>query len=76
MGRHRRGAKQEVTVADLIQALERFDPRMQVRLATQPRLPQEHGIGAVAEADGMVWIGESTQHGYAPDEVAERLGWR
>jgi hypothetical protein len=76
MGRHRRGAKREVTVADLIEALQRFDPRTEVRMATQPRLPREHGIGAVTEADGIVWIGESKQHGYAPDEVAERLGWR
>ncbi|MFI0357654.1 hypothetical protein [Actinomadura sp. 9N407] len=65
-----------MTVADLIDALERYDPRMQVRLAVQPRLPQEHTIGAVTEADGMVWIGELQQCGYVPDEVAERLGWR
>jgi len=24
----------------------------------------------------MVWIGEAQQQGYAPDEVADRLGWR
>ncbi|MEW2359662.1 hypothetical protein [Spirillospora sp. NPDC029432] len=65
-----------MTVADLIDALGRFDPRMEVRLATQPRLPQEHTIGGVTEADGMVWIGEARQRGYAPDEVAERMGWR
>ncbi|MFP3969555.1 hypothetical protein SMC26_45200 [Actinomadura fulvescens] len=56
--------------------LSRFDPHLEVRLAVQPRLPQEHTVGAVAEADGMVWIGEGGQQGYAPDEVAERLGWR
>lgn len=75
MGRHRRGAKREVTVADLIDALRRFDPGMEVRLAVQPRLPQEHAISAVAEADGIVWIGDGGARGYCPDEVAERLGW-
>jgi hypothetical protein len=76
MGRHRRGARREFTVADLIEELRRFDPRLEVRLATQPRMPYEHTVGAVAEADGMVWIGEAKQQGYAPDEVADRLGWR
>ncbi|KAB2339165.1 hypothetical protein F8566_48610 [Actinomadura rudentiformis] len=76
MGRHRRGARREVTVADLIDELSRFDPNLEVRLAVQPRLPQEHLVGAVAEADGMVWIGEGGQQGYAPDEVGEQLGWR
>ncbi|MUN38958.1 hypothetical protein GNZ18_20455 [Actinomadura sp. NEAU-AAG5] len=75
MGRHRRGVTREVTVADLIEELRRFDPGMEVRLAIQPRMPQEHAVGAVAEADGMVWIGEAGQRGYAPDEVGERLGW-
>ncbi|MFC4911224.1 hypothetical protein [Actinomadura gamaensis] len=76
MGRHRRGARREVTVADLIDALRRYPSDMEVRLATQPRMPQEHTVGAIAEADGMVWIGEGRQEGYAPDEVADRLGWR
>ncbi|MFI0412457.1 hypothetical protein [Actinomadura sp. 3N508] len=74
MGRHRRGAR-EVTVADLIDELRRFEPGMQVRLAIQPRLPQEHAIGPVGEADGVVWIGDGGQRGYAPEEVRENLGW-
>lgn len=75
MGRHRRGAKPEVTVADLIDELRRYEPGMRVRLAIQPRLPQEHAIGPIAEADGMLWIGDGGHRGYAPDEVGERLGW-
>lgn len=75
MGRHRRGATREVTVGDLIDELRRFEPGTQVRLAVQPRLPQEHAVGVVAEADGMVWIGDGGHRGYAPDEVGERLGW-
>jgi hypothetical protein len=75
MGRHRRGAKREVTVADLINELRRFDPRLEVRLAIEPRMPQEHAVGTVTEADGMVWIGEGGRRGYAPDEVGDRLGW-
>ncbi|MGC4957173.1 hypothetical protein ACLQ2P_28560 [Actinomadura citrea] len=76
MGRHRRGAKREVTVGDLIDELRRFDPGAEVRLAIQPRMPQEHAVGTVAQADGIVWIGDGGQRGYAPDEVGERLGWR
>lgn len=76
MGRHRRGAKREATVADLIDALRRFDPQMEVRLAIQPRMPQEHAISGIAEVDDIVWIGDGGSRGYAPDEVAERLGWR
>ncbi|MFI0454441.1 hypothetical protein [Actinomadura sp. 6N118] len=63
-------------MADLIDELSQFDPHLEVRLAVQPRLPQEHLVGAIAEADGMVWIGEGGQQGYAPDEVGEQLGWR
>ncbi|NDU75494.1 hypothetical protein GWI34_23140 [Actinomadura sp. DSM 109109] len=75
MGRHRRGAKREVTVADLIDELRRFDPGTEVRLVIEPRLPQEHAVGPVAEADGIVWIGDGGRRGYAPDEAGERLGW-
>ncbi|WP_121434687.1 hypothetical protein [Actinomadura pelletieri] len=75
MGRHRRGARREVTVADLIDELRRYEPGMRVRLAIQPRLPQEHAVGPVGEADGVVWIGDGGQYGYAPEEVRESLGW-
>ncbi|MFG2003332.1 hypothetical protein ACGFNU_29650 [Spirillospora sp. NPDC048911] len=63
-------------MADLIDELSRYEPHLEVRLAIQPRMPQEHTVGTVAEADGMVWIGEGGQQGYAPDEVGEQLGWR
>lgn len=76
MGRHRKGHQPVFTVGALIAELRRYDPAMEVRLAVQPRLPQEHAVGGVAEADGMVWIGGSDSRGYAPDEVAEELGWR
>lgn len=76
MGRHRRGSRPEFTVGSLIAELQRFDPELEVRLAIQPRMPQEHTVGVVAEADGIVWIGEAERQGYAADEVAEQLGWR
>ncbi|WP_222869733.1 hypothetical protein [Actinomadura decatromicini] len=62
-------------MADLIDELRKYEPGTRVRLAIQPRLPQEHAVGPVAEADGIVWIGDGGQRGYAPDEVRERLGW-
>lgn len=76
MGRHRKGQQRVFTVGDLIAELRRFDSGLEVRLATQPRLPQEHRLTGVAEADGALWIGGSDSRGYAPDEVAEELGWR
>lgn len=35
-------------MADLIDELRRYEPGTEVRLAIQPRMPQEHGVGPVA----------------------------
>jgi len=39
-----------MTVQDLIQELEQFDPDAEVRLAIQPEWPFEHAVGGVASA--------------------------
>ncbi|MDX3165840.1 hypothetical protein PV516_18820 [Streptomyces scabiei] len=66
----------EMTVADLIEKLERMNPEAKVRLATQPSYPFEYTIAEVAETeDGTCWITEGEQQGYLDDEVREALGW-
>jgi hypothetical protein len=77
MGRHRRGKMQGIeTVGDLIDALERFDPDLEIRFAVQPRMPMSYTIGPIAEFDEIVFIGEAKSDGYLPDDAAGRLGWR
>ncbi|MEZ0076843.1 hypothetical protein [Planotetraspora sp. GP83] len=77
MGRHRRGKMQGIeTVGDLIDALERFDPDLEVRFAVQPRMPMSYTVGPLAEFDDILWIGEAKSDGYVPDDAATRLGWR
>ncbi|ETK35740.1 hypothetical protein GCM10009530_69000 [Microbispora corallina] len=77
MGRHRRGKTQGIeTVGDLIEALERFDPDLEIRFAVQPRMPMGYRVGPLAEFDDILWIGEATSDGYVPDGAANRLGWR
>lgn len=76
------------TVGDLIAALQRYDPTMPVRFASQPGYPFENTIGQVvctpddAEGDGtpptdppVVWLGEGGQVGALPDIAANALGW-
>ncbi|MEU9774589.1 MULTISPECIES: hypothetical protein [unclassified Streptomyces] len=65
----------EMTVADLIELLERLDPEAKVRAATQPRYPFEYRIGKIAETDGTVWIAVEDQVGYLPDDAQEALSW-
>ncbi|MDJ0465000.1 hypothetical protein [Streptomyces sp. H27-C3] len=65
----------EMTVADLIEQLERLDPEAKIRAATQPSYPFEYLIGELAETDGTCWIGMGDQVGYLPDDAREALGW-
>ncbi|MFJ2278850.1 hypothetical protein ACIOEZ_32400 [Streptomyces sp. NPDC087866] len=65
----------EMTVADLIELLERLDPEAKVRAATQPSYPFEYRIGQVAETDGTIWIAVEDQVGYLPGDAQEALGW-
>lgn len=72
-----------MTVADLIAALEMQDPNAEVRLATQPAWPFENEIGSVEQVDltedgeeaRVVYLAESAQIGYLPEEAKEAFGW-
>jgi hypothetical protein len=66
----------DITVGQLIAALEEFDESTPVRLAVQPSWPFEHRISSeVVEADGIIYLAEAGQVGYLPGEAAEAVGW-
>lgn len=60
-----------MTIADLINILEEFDPSSQIRMAHQPAWPLEATIGFVKQdpETETVYICEHPDHsdGYAPD---------
>lgn len=81
-----------MTVQELMQELEDFEPDTEVRLAIQPNYPFQHTIAQVIEVeveptceeDGdetqtVVYIAEGGQlyeAPYLPGEVSQDLGWR
>lgn len=69
-----------MTVREMIEILGGMDQDAEVRLAIQPRYPFEHGVGDIVETprkgfDSVVYIGESGQIGYLPEDVTEELNW-
>ena len=65
-----------MTVAELMELLEQFDPHMEVRLAEQPKWPFEYSIEDVVGHNDVVYIGEGRQIDYLDGEVSDALGWR
>mgnify|MGYP000940667500 CR=1 FL=1 len=65
-----------MTVQELINELERFDPGMEVRFAAQPNWPFEYSINSTVESNDIIYLEEGVQIGYLPSEAAEALGWR
>ena len=66
-----------MTVGQLIEMLQDYDPAAEIRLATQPNYPLESSVRGVVSNDDMaathgdadeniVWITEGSQIGYAP----------
>lgn len=74
-----------MTVAELIDLLDGYEPDTEVRLAFQPKWPFEYTIGEVVSmyhisedwipATQVVYIGEGEQIDYLSGEVANALGW-
>lgn len=64
-----------MTVGDLMEMLEGFDPETKIRLAQQPGWPFEYSVGNVVEVDGTVYIGEGEKLDYLAGEVRAELGW-
>lgn len=80
-----------MTVQELMQALEDFEPDQEVRLAIQPNYPFQHTIADVVEVDlegeedddgdsqPIVYIAEGGQlyeAPYLPGAVSQELGWK
>jgi hypothetical protein len=68
-----------MTVQDLIELLEGFDPEAQVRMAVQPTHPLQYTIGDVVEAENsIVYLAEGdSDHNepYLPRAARDELGW-
>jgi hypothetical protein len=77
-----------MTVAELIEVLEGYNPDSEVRLASQPKWPFEYSVSNVVSAmsdenDGdrdpdalaVVYIAEGTQIDYLNGDAIELLGW-
>ena len=67
-----------MTVEELAEELDQFDPGAEVRMAQQPAWPFEYSVSELVASDdgGVVYIVEADQLGYLPGEVATALGWR
>lgn len=64
-----------MTVEELIEMLEQFDPEAEVRIASQPSWPMEYELSGVDATDGAVFLAEGRQLGYLPHEAAVAVGW-
>jgi hypothetical protein len=80
---------QDLTVGELLEALEGLDEDMPVRLAHQPSSPLEYRIETVAVCSGVarqnspdadfeevVYLVEGEQARYLPPYVAGAIGWK
>jgi heme oxygenase len=68
-----------MTLGELIARLEdlaaEIGDDIEIRMAQQPNWPLEYSIGEVAEASGVVYIGEGSQIGYLDGKASRALGW-
>ncbi|MFD2420372.1 hypothetical protein [Amycolatopsis pigmentata] len=70
------------TVGELLTALQRYEPDLPLRCATQPGHPMVYALADVVaaphhegDASPVVWLGIGEQTGYLPAPAAEALGW-
>lgn len=66
-----------MTVEELIELLEQFNPEATVRIASGQEWPMAYDLGDVApNGDELaVYLAEGTQIGYLLHEVAVAVGW-
>lgn len=62
-----------MTVAELIEILENFDPNMTVNMATQPNYPLEYAIDGIAEYCGKLYVCEGEPIGYTSEEIWDNI---
>jgi hypothetical protein len=68
-----------MTVGELREILQDMDDEAEVRLAIQPSYPLELSVReafATNEIHGPIYLGEGSQIGYLPGEIARGFGWR
>ncbi len=65
-----------MTVEELIELLEQFNPEAEVRIASGQGWPMEYDVGDVETTGAAVYLAEGQQIGYLPDEAAVAVGWR
>lgn len=70
-----------MTLNELIERLQEIheqnpDADPEIRLASQPSWPMQHGVGAIElGADGVVYIAEGDQDGYLTQAGSQAVGW-
>ena len=65
-----------MTVEQLIELLEQFNPEAEVRIASGQGWPMEYDLGDVEATGKAVYLAEGRQIGYLPDEAAVAEGRR
>jgi hypothetical protein len=73
-----------MTVEELIDQLQGFNPDSEVRFAAQPSYPMEYSLGETVEVvlgeededtAMVVYLSEGSQLGYLPGEACDELYW-
>lgn len=64
-----------MTVEQLIELLEEFDPEAEVRIASGRKWAMEYVMAEVGTTGAVVYVAEGQQIGYLPDEAAVAVGW-
>lgn len=67
--------EEPMTVEELIEVLEEFNPEAEVRIASQPNWPMEYDLADVEATGDVVYVAEGGQLGYLPHEAAVAVGW-
>lgn len=64
-----------MTVEQLIELLEEFNPEAEVRIASQPNWPMEYELADVEATAEVVYVSEGGQLGYLPHDAVVAVGW-
>ena len=64
-----------MTVEQLIELLEEFDPEAEVRMASGRSWPMEYDLAEVETTGAVVYVAEGRQLGYLPSDAAVAVGW-
>ncbi len=65
-----------MTVEELIELLEQFNPEAEVRIASGRNWAMEYDLAEVETTGAVVYVAEGQQIGYLPDDAAVAVGWK